>query len=92
MGISYFEARMVSLIPSVFHLSSLERANLATQADQLVAGLYHVTRVVNVPILPSSCTHFGRYKQNENGKEKLERDLQDRMRRKDPNHIEVMWR
>jgi hypothetical protein len=48
MGISYLEARIASLIPNVFHLSSLERAILATQANQLGAGLYHVTEVVNV--------------------------------------------
>ncbi len=52
MGISYLEARIASLIPNVFHLSSLERANLATKADQLGANLYHVTEVVNVSHSP----------------------------------------
>ena len=48
--ISYLEARIASLIPNVFHLSSLERAILATQADQLSVALYHVTEVANVSV------------------------------------------
>ena len=44
------------------------------------------------PILPISFVFFDKWKQNENGKERLERDPQERMRKKDPNHIEAMWR
>ena len=52
MGISYLEARIASLIPKVFHLSSLGRATLATQANQLGVVLYHVTEEVNVSFSP----------------------------------------
>jgi hypothetical protein len=44
------------------------------------------------PILPISFAYFDKWKQGENGKERLERDPQERTRKKDPNHIEAMWR
>ena len=52
MGISYLEARMASLILNFFHLSILDRATLANQADQLGVILYHVTEVVNASHSP----------------------------------------
>ena len=44
------------------------------------------------PILSSSCASFDKYKQSEHGKERWERGPQDKMRKKDPTHIEAMWR
>ena len=44
------------------------------------------------PILPTSSVSFGRRKQSGNDKESLERDLQEKIRKKDLSHIEVMYR
>ena len=58
IGMSYLEARIASLIPNILHFSSLVRANLATQANQLSDALYHVTEVENVSHSPHFICFF----------------------------------
>jgi hypothetical protein len=76
IGRSNFEAWIASLIPNLFHLSSLVWANLATQADQLSDALYQVTKAVKLSHSPISFVFFGKEKQNESEKGRLGQDPQ----------------
>ena len=58
IGMSYLKAWITSLIPNIFHFSSLVGANLATQVDQLLDALYYVTEVENVSHSPHFICFF----------------------------------